>query len=111
MHAVQYISMRKTLTVSPFLVEAAARVRQAGPAKDAMERRVGHPVRSEAAALTQLAEIGARVVLEDAASAGYEQLADLIAMDPTPEVQVSLGAPIAGEDPEQFESLFQALAE
>lgn len=103
--------MRKTLTVSSYLVEAAARVRQAGPAKDALERHVGHPVRSEAAALTCLAEIGARMVLEEATGAGYKQLADLLADDPAPDVQVALGSPIAGEDPEQFDALFEALAE
>ncbi len=96
--------------MNPFVVETAARARQDGAVKDAVERRTGRAVRSEAAALTQLAEIGARVVMEEAEGEGYAQLAVLLAEDHPTDVQVELGAPIAGEDPTQFDLLFEAFS-
>ncbi|MGF1668044.1 MAG: hypothetical protein ACFCVC_17425 [Acidimicrobiia bacterium] len=105
--------MRRTFTTNSFVVDTAARLRTEEAIREEVERRLGEKAAgSESAALRQIAEIGARVLVEAAAERGYGELAELLEAEPSLDgVQTEPVGNIEGEEESQFEALFAALNE
>ncbi|HDH27050.1 MAG TPA: hypothetical protein ENH00_12790 [Actinobacteria bacterium] len=103
--------MRKTLTLSSFILDTADRARTEKAVQQAIERRLGEPAaHSEASRLRQLAEVGARVVSEEALGQGYAELRELLGLDPSPlKIQTQDGLRAQTEDDTSLTALFEAI--
>ena len=103
--------MRKTLTLSSFILDTADRARTEKAVQQAIERRLGEPAaHSEASRLRQLAEVGARVVSEEALGQGYAELRELLGLDHSPlKIQTQDGLREQTEDDTSLTALFEAI--